>query len=255
MKKKKAIIINLVVLVLILMLFMAIQGAAFTAKAAHKKQERTVNYGPSETIAIIAKDNKRFFLAKFRDYYSCDAVKRGFLGLWYGSEAGSPWGIENKKENLVNYGIKGERDKQNNDAKLLAVYGIINQQKSIATMEIEVLIQNTEEEFITRTITLNNRDTNNLKNIDTNNKDTNNKNINNTTEASKVSEKEDTSSAIWDLDGEGGIYKDMFLGFIEQEDSQYYYVKKITAYDQSKKLIFEEIDENAIYIEENKITY
>jgi len=240
MKKKKAIIINLLVIIVVLTVFMAVEGAGLTAAAAHKKQERTVNYGPSQTVSVIPKDGKRFFLAKFKDYYSCDAVKRGFLGLWYGSRAGNVWGMENDREKVVNYHITGERDAQKNDVDLLAVYGIINWGKeNIVSLEIEVLIQNIEGELTTEKIRVSRRDQAGIKG-----------GAKAGTETGPVTEVAGVTIAT-----DGGIYDDMFLAFIEQEGMEYFYVKKILAFNSNGQLVFEETDEQAAYIEQNNIVY
>lgn len=230
MKKKKAILLNLLVIVLVLTVFLAVEGAGLTAAAAHKKQERTINYGPSQTVAVIPKGGTRFFLAKFEEYYSCDAVKRGLFGLWYGSRAGNVWGMENNKDKAVNYHIAGDRDQQKNAVDRLSVYGIINQE-NVASLEIEVLIQDAGGKLTTKKIKVERKEEAG-------------------TEAGTAAE-----AAASQTSASGGIYDDMFLAFIEQEGMEYFYGKKISAFDQNGREVFAETAEQAAYIEQNNIVY
>lgn len=196
MKKKKAIGINLLVITIVLIVFMTVHGAAFTPASAYKKLERTINYGPSETIAAVQQGRDRYFLSKSRDYYSCGAVKRGFLGLWYGSKAGSVWGRENDRDKAVNYTIASEQDGENGFHQLV-IYGIINDTE-VVSLEIEVIVY-MDGELGTRIIEANTADRTN--GIDA------------------------ESAAV------GVIYEDMFLAFIEDEGMKTYHPKKITAFD------------------------
>ena len=92
MKKKNAIGINLLVIFIVLTVFMTVHGSDFTSASAYKKLERTINYGPSETIATVQRGGDRFFLSKFRNYYSCGAVKRGFFRIMVRQQSGACMG-------------------------------------------------------------------------------------------------------------------------------------------------------------------
>ncbi len=216
MKKKKAIGINLLVIFVILTVFMTVHGAAFTPASAYKKLERTINYGPSETIVTVQQGEDRFFLSKFRDYYSCGAVKRGFLGLWYGSKAGSVWGRENDRDKAVNYSIVSERDDENGPD---FIYGVINDLE-VASLEIEVLVIEADGELGIRTI------------------------------EAKVADKTEQIDEIREV---GVIYEDMFIAFIEEKGLRNFHQKRISAFNKDNKLIFEEVDPNAVIFEENSV--
>lgn len=216
MKKKKAIGINLLVISIILTVFMTVHGAAFTPASAYKKLERTINYGPSETIAAVQQGGDRFFLSKFRDYYSCGAVKRGFLGLWYGSKAGHAWGKENDRDKVVNYTIMSERDDDNGPD---FIYGVINDIE-VASLEIEVLVIDADGELGVRTIEAN------------------------------------VADKTWQIDEIGAvgvIYEDMFIAFIEEKGLRNFHQKKISAFNKDNQLVFEEVDPNAVIFEENSV--
>lgn len=215
MKKKKAIGINLLVIFIILTVFMTVHGAGFTPASAYKKLERTINYGPSETIATVKQGGDRFFLSKFRDYYSCGAVKRGFLGLWYTSKAGRVWGEENDRDKAVNYTIVSEQDDDNGFHQLV-IYGVINDIE-IASLEIEVLVVDADGELGVRTI------------------------------EAKVADKTGRIDEIGEV---GVIYEDMFIAFIEEKGLRIFHQKRILAFNKDNQLVFEEVDPNAVIFEE-----
>lgn len=216
MKKKKAIGINLLVISIVLTVFMTVHGVAFSPASAYKKLEQTINYGPSDTIATVQHGGEKFFLSKFRNYYSCGAVKRGFLGLWYGSKAGHVWGMENNADKVVNYNIVSERN-DDNGLDQLVIYGIIND-KEVASLEIDVLVIDEGGELSFRAIKANVTD--------------------------KAGHTDETGEV-------GVIYEDMFIAFIEKKGLQNFYRKKIAAFNKDGQLVFEEVDHNAAIVEEN----
>ena len=204
------------------MAYMTMQGAGFTPFAAYNKMERTINYGPSETIAIIKKGNNLYFLSKFRNYYSAGAVRRGLFGLWYGrNDAGRVWGEENDKDKAVNYYLAGERNTSDSGFDQLAVYGTIND-PDVVSLEIEIIVRDNQEQLISTTI----------KAIKENN-DKKTKNAHGSAAA------ETTEMTIKPGDP-GIIYGDMFITFIEQEGMQYYYPQSVSAFNKKGELIFEE---------------
>lgn len=216
MKKKQAVGINIVVITVVLIVFMAVHGAAFTPASAYKKLERTINYGPSETIAAVQQGEDRFFLSKFWDYYSCGAVKRGFLGLWYGSKAGHVWGKENDRDKAVNYTIVSEREDDNGPD---FIYGVIND-IDVVSLEIEVLVIDADGELGVRTI------------------------------EAKVADK---TGQIDEIGAVGVIYEDMFIAFIEEKGLRNFHQKRILAFNKDNQLVFEEVDPNAVIFEENEV--
>jgi len=135
MKKKKAIIINLIIIAFSLLVYMTVTGGAFTPEKAHKRQELTINYGPSEIVAVVKKGVDRFFLGQFNDYYSCSMVERGFLGLWYGKNKGM-WGIKNDHDKPINVNQFSVRFDDNSFDQVY-VYGVIND-KSIKRIDLDI---------------------------------------------------------------------------------------------------------------------
>lgn len=231
MSKKKRIAVNLLIFALLLMVFMTVEGAAWTAEGALKKQERTRNYGPSEPIALIEQGEHKFFLSKFRDYYSCPAVKRGFLGLWYESKAGNAWGDENNKEKAVNCSLTGERNKEEK-LDTLYIYGIINDDR-ITSLAIEILIENSQGERIIKKTTA-------VRPVPAG-------------AAGEISEKAESAEVetvtiseeggigkISQVGAAGVIYQDMFFAVINEPGLSYYYCHKLSAFDQDGNLIYEE---------------
>ncbi|HHV63915.1 MAG TPA: hypothetical protein GXX46_02380 [Peptococcaceae bacterium] len=231
MSKKKRIAVNLLIFALLLMVFMTVEGAALTPEGALKKQERTRNYGHSEPIALIEQGKHKFFLCKFRDHYSCPAVKRGFLGFWYESQAGCAWGDENKKEKAVNCSLTGERNKEEK-LDTLYIYGIINDDR-ITSLDIEIFIENSQGERIIKKTTAVRPEQAGA--------------------VGKKSEKEQKVGAEKVIIGEAGgmgkisqvgetgvIYQDMFFAVINEPGMSNYYCHKLSAFDQDGNLIFEE---------------
>ncbi|KJS86983.1 MAG: hypothetical protein JM58_05550 [Peptococcaceae bacterium BICA1-8] len=141
MKKKKGIIINLIIIAFSLLVYMTITGGAFTSEKAHKKQELTINYGPSEIVAVVEKGTSRFILGQFNGYYSCSMVERGFLGLWYGGKKGM-WGIKNDQDKPINHNQFFVRPDDSSFGEVY-VYGVIND-KSIKKIEIELLLEDVD---------------------------------------------------------------------------------------------------------------
>jgi len=150
MKKKKAIIINLIIIAFSLLVYMTVTGSAFTPEKAHKKQELTINYGPSEIVEVVEKGTSRFILGQFNGYYSCSMVERGFLGLWYGTKRSGMWGTEIDQSKPINYNqflVRG--DDSNFDE--LYVYGVIND-NNIKKIEIDLFLEDAEGKIQTASI-------------------------------------------------------------------------------------------------------
>ena len=148
---------------------------------------------------------------------SCGAVKRGFLGLWYGSKAGRVWGEENDRDKVVNYTMASELD-GDNDSHQLVIYGIINDTE-VASLEIEVLVVDANGELGIRTI------------------------------KAQVTDK---TGQIDEIGAVGVIYEDMFIAFIEEKGLRNFHQKKISAFNKDNQLVFEEVDPNAVIFEENE---
>src|SRR5690554_1207602 len=150
MKKKKAIIINIIIIAFSLLVYMTATGGAFTAEKAHIKQERTIHYGPSEIVGEVKQGNSKFFLTQFNGYYSCSMIERGFLGLWYGTKRSGMWGTEIDQSKPINYNqflVHGDESNFNE----LYVYGVLND-NNIKKIEIDLFLEDAEEKLQTASI-------------------------------------------------------------------------------------------------------
>ncbi|MGI6226784.1 MAG: hypothetical protein ACOYJ1_11080 [Peptococcales bacterium] len=149
MKKKKKIIINLLIIGFSLLVYMIVTGAGFTPAMAHKRQERTINYGPSQIVKVVEKGASRFFLGQFNGYYSCSMVERGRLGLWYGARKGM-WGMEIKEDKPINFHHLYIYD-DNQTFDELYVYGVINDER-VKRIKLEFYLDDGGSKLETLTI-------------------------------------------------------------------------------------------------------
>lgn len=83
MTKRQKLIRNLIILILLILFIGNISSASLTPLSAHKKSERSANYGPSTIIKSQSIKGGILYLCKYDKWYSLNAVKRGFLWLWY----------------------------------------------------------------------------------------------------------------------------------------------------------------------------
>lgn len=122
MIKKQKLIRNTLILVLLLLISTSFLGASFTPLSAHKRSERTANYGPSTIIKSQKIKGGMLYLCKYDKWFSLNTVKRGFLGLWYAGD--QVHGSENDIKNAINYswGISSIKD----NYRLGKFYGIVN---------------------------------------------------------------------------------------------------------------------------------
>lgn len=122
MIKKRKLIRNTLILVLLLLIAASFSTASFTPLSAHKRSERTANYGPSTIIKSQKIKGGMLYLCKYDKWFSLNTVKRGFLGLWYAGN--QVHGGENDIKNAINYswGISSIKD----NYRLGKFYGIVN---------------------------------------------------------------------------------------------------------------------------------
>jgi hypothetical protein len=86
MKKKKKLIRNLIILFLLVIIAASFSTASITSLAAHKRSERTANYGPSIIIKSQSIKGGRVYLCKYDKWFSLNTVKRSSIGLWYAGD-------------------------------------------------------------------------------------------------------------------------------------------------------------------------
>lgn len=135
MKKKWKIIRSLFILSLLLLVINNFIGASLTPLSAHKRSERTANYGPSTIIRTKKINGGMLYLCKYDKWFSLSTVKRGFLGLWYAGDM--VLGDENNLQKAINFSL-GTRDTWGN-YRLGIFYGIINE-PSVKTVKFEIIL-------------------------------------------------------------------------------------------------------------------
>jgi hypothetical protein len=134
MIKKKKLIRNIILLSVIILIIASFSYASLTPLQAHRRSERTANYGPSVIIKSQSMKGQMFYLCKYDKWYSLDTVKRGFLGLWYAGD--QVLGKENDAKEALDYAWSGNSSDKNH--MIYKFYGEINDKKIKAvTLELE----------------------------------------------------------------------------------------------------------------------
>ncbi|UOQ85777.1 hypothetical protein [Gracilibacillus salinarum] len=109
----------------------------FSAEEAMKQSEKTFDYGPSEISEVRDFENMRFYLGKYKDWFSLTSVKRNYGFLWsFDSDVG---GVPIDESEAISYGQSGS---QAGDAVVYSCYGIKNNPQ-VTDIEVDV---HTEEQ-------------------------------------------------------------------------------------------------------------
>lgn len=140
--KGQKLIRSLFILMLLLLLFGHYSTASLTPLTAHKRSERSINYGPSTIIKSQRIKGGMLYLCKYDKWYSLDTVKRRFLWLWYPEDMNL--GKENNINNPIEYSW-GEISISSN-YKLGKFYGIVND-PNINTVRLELNVNGKMEIF------------------------------------------------------------------------------------------------------------
>jgi hypothetical protein len=123
-EKYKAIIewIIAIVLVVICVYYYVLSYKSFTPLQAFKNSEKTMNYGPSEIIKELDKDNVKIYLAKYKNWFSAQAFERNLITWKFagGSVSGTPINFNEK----LTYSYSGATLKDNKF--LWNLYGYVN---------------------------------------------------------------------------------------------------------------------------------
>ncbi|NLY70803.1 MAG: hypothetical protein GX076_03865 [Clostridiales bacterium] len=127
MTRLKKTIRNLVIIVVLLFLFMKLNGLYFSPVQALHASERDLHFGPSEIVHSFDHGNSRYFLTRYEGMISCSPIKRS-LGVFWRYGAGH--GVPNNEDRPV---FTSYRSEGNN----WIVYGMRND-SSIARVDIEV---------------------------------------------------------------------------------------------------------------------
>ena len=99
MKRKKRILRNIIILLILIILPM--QFYYINPLKAHEASEKGIHYGPSRVIHVEDYELGKYYLCKYDRWFSCDSIKRVW-GIFYrfGSQV---TGEEINKEEPVNY--------------------------------------------------------------------------------------------------------------------------------------------------------
>lgn len=142
MTKKQKLIRNLFILILLVLFVVNLSTASFTPLSAHKRSERTANYGPSTIIKFQRIKGGMLYLCKYDKWYSLNTVRRGILGLWFPGD--QVHGKENDIKNPMNYswGFSGT----SNNYMISKFFGIVND-PNIKSVKLTVSIAGEEKTF------------------------------------------------------------------------------------------------------------
>lgn len=135
MTKGQKLIRNLFILLLLILIADHITGASLTPLSAHKRSERTANYGPSTIIKSQKVKDGMFYLCKYDKWYSLNTVRRGFLGLWFAGDSVS--GKENDLTKPLDYSYT--TTSLENNHMLGRYYGIVNN-PNIKSIKFEIIL-------------------------------------------------------------------------------------------------------------------
>ncbi|MHC1684546.1 MAG: hypothetical protein AB6733_16655 [Clostridiaceae bacterium] len=122
-----------IILVMTCIYFYGIQDKRFTPLQVFKYGERTINYGPSEIVKEEDLDGIKIYLAKYKGWYSAQAIKKNLITWSYvnGSPSGTPINTDEKIN--YNYGSTAVDDK-----KMFSIfYGYVND-KNIVKVILDV---------------------------------------------------------------------------------------------------------------------
>jgi hypothetical protein len=134
MNKKRKLIRNLFILLLMVIIVASFSAASLTPLSAHKRSERTGNYGPSIVVKSQSIKGGRLYLCKYDKWFSLNTVKRGFLGLWYAGD--QVHGMENDTKLPISYSWGMNTIGKYRQAKF---FGIVNN-PDIKSIKLEVKI-------------------------------------------------------------------------------------------------------------------
>lgn len=132
MSRLKKVMRNIIILVILFFLVHQHIGLYLTPLSAHKSLERRANYGPSEVIHVVNRDEGKYLLCKYDKWVSCNTVNRRLGFFW--SPGSHPIGFENDKKKVINYSW-------NSSATHYKFYGVINDND---IKKVEIILNNGE---------------------------------------------------------------------------------------------------------------
>ncbi len=110
-------IINIILIVILLIIYLALSGLRLTPVQAHKASERSIHYGPSEIVKIFDYGDYQHLLCKYDKWVSCNTVQRQFFFFW--SAGSQTTGFENDVNKPIDYSYQFSN-------KIAMVYGVVN---------------------------------------------------------------------------------------------------------------------------------
>lgn len=122
-KKVQAMFEWILALILIILCFnySYLGYGSFTAIGAHNESEKTLHYGPSSVAKTIDLDGGKLFLCRYKDWFSVDTIKHGFI-KWYPGDYDGGCPIDYTKKVTCSWGNSHIKDEKN----VLIVFGYVN---------------------------------------------------------------------------------------------------------------------------------
>lgn len=117
MNRRKKLIQNLLILIIIIPLFLNRSGLYISATSAHKASERSIHYGPSNIKHIENLGNRKLFLCEYDQWLSCNTINRTLGVFW--SFGDQPVGFKNNLNEAIDFTWQGSHN-------VYIVYGKIN---------------------------------------------------------------------------------------------------------------------------------
>lgn len=121
MNRKKKILINIIVIILLSAIFLNINNLSITPTRAFENFEKQGHYGPSKIVNQTSYKGNKYFIAQYDKWFSMVIVKRSLLLFW--SNESSYIGNEINKEEAVNVQLFAN---QRNEEIIYQYFGMIN---------------------------------------------------------------------------------------------------------------------------------
>lgn len=101
MNRKKLIVRNMVIILILFFLFLNRTGLYLSPMSAHEHSERSIHYGPSKVVHVEDFEKGKHILGKYDKWVSCNTVDKKFLFLWsFGNQVN---GFENDESKLIDF--------------------------------------------------------------------------------------------------------------------------------------------------------
>ncbi len=128
MNRRKKLLINIILVILLFFIFLKATGRYLTPLRAHRASEKSIHYGPSEVVHVEDFPGGKYMLSKYDKWISANTVNRSMGFFWrFGDQV---TGIENDLKKPVNYSAKMS------DGNIV-YYGIVNDDR-VSKLEIEL---------------------------------------------------------------------------------------------------------------------